>query len=164
MLPKLGSRFYYLLQLSWLPVNHSMDGVSQSYYIVIGIALKNCIEGTAPTSCRTVDSHMQPLVPNLGLCCMCQNWRCYSIPILTSARQTMWKCWSFPMWMHGLIAGCIVANACTVKYVSVLCQDCQNVLYSGISKLETHLCSNVNFRWTIKAECSSSFIVKCECP
>jgi len=110
-IPKLGSRLCCRLQLSWLPVSRSSEGDTQSCCIVIGIALKNCIEGTAPTSRNIVDSRTQPLGPNHGLCCRCwcrcrveigitcctvahRNWRHFSVAMLTSAWQTKWKCWS----------------------------------------------------------------------
>jgi len=102
--PKLGSRLCCRLPLSWLPVNRSSEGDTQSCCIVIGIALKNCIEGTTPTSWSAVDSRTQPLGPNHGLCCRCRNWRRFSVAMWTSARQTKWKCWSsFPIYTQVLI-------------------------------------------------------------
>jgi len=112
MLPKLGSRLCCRLQLSWHPVNRSSEGDIHSCCIVIavfnvGIAWKKCIKGTAPSSWNVVDSRTQPLGPNGGLCCRCRcrveigitcctvarpNWRHSSVAMLTSARQTKWKC------------------------------------------------------------------------
>ena len=100
-IPKLGRRLCCRLQLSWLPVNRSSEGDTQSCCIVIGIVVEHIykpavlvmyyIEGTAPTSWSVVDSHTQPLGPNDGLCCQCRNWRRFSVAMLTSARQTKWK-------------------------------------------------------------------------
>jgi len=103
MLPKLGSRLCCRLQLSWLPVSRSSEGDTQSCCIVIvleniyypAVLAVYCIEGSAPTSSSVVDSRTQPLGPNHGLCCRCRNWRRFSMAMLTSARQTKWKCW-FP--------------------------------------------------------------------
>jgi len=63
------------LQLSWLPVNRSSEGDTQSCSIVIGITLNNSIEGTAPISWSVVDSRTQPLGSNHGFYwrCWCQN-------------------------------------------------------------------------------------------
>jgi len=112
-IPKLGSRLCCQLQQSWLPVNHSSEGDTQSCCImiaveIVGITWQKCIEGTAPTSWNIVDSRTQPLGPNHGLCCRSRcrveigitcctvahrNWRHFSVVMLTSARQKKWKCW-----------------------------------------------------------------------
>jgi len=91
-MPKLGSWLCCRLQLSWLPVNHSSEGDTQSCCIVIaavivGIAWKKCNEDTAPTSWSIIDSCTQLLGPCHGLCCRCRNWRRFSVAMWTSARQ-----------------------------------------------------------------------------
>jgi len=160
-IPMLSSRLCCRLPLSWLPVNRSSEGDTQSCCIVIGIALKNCIEGTAPTSWSIVDSRTQPLGPNHGLCCRCRcrsrNWRRFSAAMFTSARQTKRKI-VISLLNARLIAGCTVADARVVEYVSSMCR-CQcrcrnwhNLLYGGASKLETHLRGDVNFRSTNEVE------------
>jgi len=91
MLPQLGRRLCRRLQLSGLPVNRSSEGDTQSCCIMICTALKNCIEGTAPTSWSGIDSHTPPLGLNHGFCCWCQNWRRVYRAMLPSARQTKRK-------------------------------------------------------------------------
>jgi len=86
MLPKLGSQLCCRLQLSGPPVNHSSEGDTQSSWSVI-------------------DSCMQPLGRNHGLCSRCRTWWRFSMAMLTSAWETRWKCWSFPIQTPGLIAG-----------------------------------------------------------
>jgi len=101
-IPKLGSRLCCRIELFRLPANRSSEGDTQSCCIAIGIVVEHiykpavlavyCIEGTAPTSWSVVNSRTQPLCPNHGLCCRCRNWRCLSMAMCTSARQTKWKC------------------------------------------------------------------------
>jgi len=90
-IPKCGSSLCCQLQLSWHPGNHSSKGDTQFWCIMIGIVLKNCIEGTAPTSWSIVGFHTQPLSPNHRLCCRCRNWRRFYLVTLTSAWQTKQK-------------------------------------------------------------------------
>jgi hypothetical protein len=91
MLPMLSCRLWCWIWLSWLPVNRSSEGDTQACCIVIGIALKNSIEGTTPTSWSVVDSHMQRLSPNQGLCRPSRNCRLVSMVILNFAWQTKRK-------------------------------------------------------------------------
>jgi hypothetical protein len=95
-MPKLGSWLCCRLQLSWLRVNRSFEGDTQSWCILIGIALKNCIGGTAPTSRSIVDSRTQPLGPNHRVCCQCKcsvdiadasQWRC-GLPLDKRSRRS----------------------------------------------------------------------------
>jgi len=73
---------------------------------------------------------------------------------------SLWRCglpldkpsgrWLFPIETQGLIAGCMVADARIVQYVSVSCQHWHYMLYIGVLKLETLLHGNVTFRSTNK--------------
>jgi len=95
-IPKLGSRSCCRLRLSWLPVNCSSEGDTQSCCIVIvleniykpAVLAMYCIESTGPTSRNIIESHTPPLGPNHGWCCRCWNWRCFSVAMWTSAWQT----------------------------------------------------------------------------
>jgi len=87
-IPKVGSWLCCQLELSWLPVNRSSKGDTQSSWSII-------------------DFCTQPVGPNHGLCCQCwcgveigincsmvacRNWRRCSMVMLTSTRQMKWKC------------------------------------------------------------------------
>jgi len=127
--PKLGGWLCCWLQLSWLPVSRSSEGDTQSCWIVIGIALNNRIEGTAPNSWSVVDSHTQRLGPNHWFCCQCWNWRRDSMVMLTSARQMK-----------------------LTIIISLLDARAHSRLSGGASRLETLLRGDVNFHSTNQVE------------
>ena len=169
-MPKLGRLLCCRLQLSWLPVSSSSEGEIQSCCIVIGIVVEHiykpavlamfCMECTAPTSWSVGDSRTQPLGPNHGLCCRCQNWRHFPMVMLTSARQTKQKIvgslWNTSAYNLIYGGGCsrsrVCACVCEGVPVSVSCRNCHNLLYGSESKLETLLCGDANFRSTNKLE------------